>query len=150
MAEICLAAPVMILLWVGVDYFRVGYARRLQTLSDAHAAAWQKAYSNDGSCFKAGGAPWQGFTGGTNTIVDGNGNTIDPAQKFSGTSSMFIYGTTRASANASVSNAYWSAQMTSESFITCNELVPDTSNDKYADQNVITPLWDVVKSFFQF
>jgi hypothetical protein len=146
MAEVCLAAPVLILLWVGVDYFRVGYARRLQTLSDAHAAAWQSAYSNDGSCFKAGGGPWQGFTGGTNTITDGNGNPVDPGPRFSGSSSMFMYGTTRASADASVSNAYWSAKMTSQTFITCNEVVPDANGD----QNVITPLWDVVKSFFSF
>jgi hypothetical protein len=150
MAEVCLAAPVLILLWVGVDYFRVGYARRLQTLSDVHAAAWKSAYSNDGSCFAAGAGPLPGLSGGSLGLVDGSGNPVDPTARFSGTSSMFMYGQAKVSAQASVANAYFNAQMTSSATITCNEVVPDASKDQYADQNVISPMWDFVKSFFSF
>jgi hypothetical protein len=151
MAEMCLAAPVMILLWVGVDYFRVGYSRRLQSLSDAHAGAWKAAYSNDGSCF-AGGGPFPGITGSSLNIVDGSGNPVDPGPKLSGSSSMFMYGTAHATGQASVSNALFGAQMKSESFITCNEVVPDVKKEKdeYADQNVVKPMFDFVKSFFKF
>jgi hypothetical protein len=149
MVEICLAAPLMILLWVGVDYFRTGYTRRLQTMSDAHAQAWKRAYSNDGSCF-AGGGPWPGITGGSLGIVDGNGNAVDPSGSFSATSSLFMYGTAHGTGQASVSNAYFSAQLKSEAFVTCNEVVPDASKSDGADQDVLRPMWDFAKSFFQF
>jgi hypothetical protein len=150
MAEMCLAAPVLILLWIGVDYFRTGYTRRLQTLSDAHAQAWKSAYSNDGSCF-AGGGPWPGITGSSLGLSDGSGNTVDPGPAMSATSSMFMYATAHGSGQATVSNGRWSAQLTSEAFITCDEVVPDASKSGTgADQNVVRPLWDFAKSFFQF
>jgi hypothetical protein len=139
----------MILLWVGVDYFRVGYTRRLQSLGDARAAAWKAAYSNDGSCF-AGGGPLPGLSGAGLGLVDGNGNPVDPGPKFAATSSMFMYGTAHATGQAKVTNGSLSAAMRSEAFITCNEVVPDAKKDAYADQNVGQPLWDFVKSFFSF
>src|SRR6266508_1654066 len=128
MAEFVVAAPVMILLWFGVNYFRQGYARRLQTMSDAHAEAWAKAYSNSGECFRAGAGPWQGWTSSAGSgLVDGNGNQADVESRFSGTSSMFLYGTVRAKATRSTKGAYWNGSTSSETFLTCNELVPATS-----------------------
>jgi len=61
MAEFLVGLPMMILLWAGVDYFRQAYARRLETMSQSHAEAWAKAYSNDGSCY-GGGGPWGGWS----------------------------------------------------------------------------------------
>jgi hypothetical protein len=148
MAEFVVAAPVMILLWFGVSYFRQGYARRLQTMSDAHADAWAKAYSNDGSCFRAGAGPWQGWTSSAGSgLVDGNGNQADVADKFKGTSSLFIYGSVRSKATRKTEGAYWNGSTSSQSFITCNEVVP---TGYYADQDVVTPLWDFAGSFFKF
>ncbi len=50
MVEVALLCPIMILTWVGIDYFRNGYARRLNTVQAAATDAWKMAYSNDGSC----------------------------------------------------------------------------------------------------
>ena len=55
-------------MWVGIDYFRSGYARRLETLAKSHEAAWKLAYSNDGSCF-ANKEAWAGFSG-ENNVTD--------------------------------------------------------------------------------
>lgn len=164
MAEFVIATPMMILLWFGINYFRQGYARRLDTMSRSHAEAWAKAYSNNGECFKAGAGPWQGWTSSKDQgggLTDGNGADSGAEDKFKGTSSMFIYGTVRSDAEETTKGAYWNGTVKSETFITCNELVPATSkeaatdsnssgDDKYADQNVIKPMWDFVKSFFRF
>jgi hypothetical protein len=164
MAEFVIAAPVMILLWFGVNYFRQGYARRLATMSDAHAEAWAKAYSNGGECFQSGAGPWQGWTVGKQQgggITNGNGGDPNVEGQFAGTSSMFIYGTVRTEATRKVQGAWLSGSVSSQAFVTCNELVPATSpgagggptnrgDDSSADQNVVAPLWDFVKSFFKF
>jgi hypothetical protein len=155
MAEFVVAIPVMLMLWFGVSYFRQGYARRLQALSDVHADAWAKAYSNDDSCFKAGAGPWQGWSDGQaqggGTLGDGNGNPVDPAGAFQGSSSAFIYGTVRSSAKRDLGGAMGQGSVGADMFITCNELVPTaTQLDPEADQNVVTPLWDFAKSFFHF
>src|SRR5262245_6666111 len=52
MTEMVFVVPVMILMWMGIDFFRSGYARRLATLQHASTKAWKLASSNDGSCFK--------------------------------------------------------------------------------------------------
>jgi hypothetical protein len=164
MAEFVVAAPVMILLWLGVSYFRQGYARRLQTMSDSHAQAWAKAYSNSGECFTVGAGPWKGWTEGKQQgggLSDGSGGDPGVEAKFAGTSSMFIYGTVREKATRTTKGAYWNGSVSSETFLTCDELVPatkpgagggtvNTGNDPNADQNVVAPLWDFAKSFFRF
>jgi hypothetical protein len=165
MAEMVLLAPVMILMWVGIDYFRSGYARRLETLANAHQVAWKLAYSNDGSCF-ANKEAWSGFTG-ENDVTDAS-NVGDQGSQatsaFSGntSSSMFMY----AHANVSAKMATKAAQFDGGGagnvgggmYITCNEVVPPTNAsaaigsgrgaDQFADQNVLTPLWDFVSSIF--
>ena len=52
MTEMLLLIPVAILMWGGIDYFRMGYVRRLETLAKAHDVGWKLAYSNVGSCFE--------------------------------------------------------------------------------------------------
>lgn len=162
MTEFLISAPMMITLWFGINYFRQGYARRLDTMSRSHAEAWQKAYSNNGECFKAGGGPWQGWTNSKGDgLNDADGQDSGVEDKFKGTSSMFIYGTVRSSSTEQTKGVLWNGSTTSSTFITCNEIVPATNkesatdsnssgDDKYADQNVIHPMWDFVKSFFKF
>jgi hypothetical protein len=136
MAEMVLGLPMMILLFVGVDYFRKGYARRLDTLNQSHAAAWEKAYSNDGSCY-SGAGPWSGFSNNSGDMpADEGGAGLD--KKFD--SSMFLYGVARSSKSASVTNSYFHATVSSNTTITCNEVVPKE------DRNVLTPLIDFIKS----
>jgi hypothetical protein len=137
MVEMLLAVPVMISLWVGVDYFRQGYARRLETMSQSHSDAWAKAYSNDGSCY-AGGGPFPGWTASNSQMpADQSGQGLD--KKFD--SSMFMYGVARSTKSMATTSAYYSGTVKSATTITCNEVVPTD------DKNVLTPLVDFVKSF---
>ncbi len=152
MAELCLLAPVMILMWIGIDYFHSGYARRLDAIGQSHAQAWKLAYSNDGSCFHAGGqSPWSGFTGGNPELETSSaGADADNAsQTFSSNSastSLFFYAHANIQYQENTKDARWGGgsggKVTGATFITCNELVPSD------DQNVITPLWDFVRSLF--
>ncbi|HZS40533.1 MAG TPA: hypothetical protein VFF06_27060 [Polyangia bacterium] len=149
MAELCLLAPVMILMWIGIDYFRSGYARRLDALAQSHKAAWKLAYSNDMSCF-SGRSPLSGFTAG-NPDLDPSAAGAD-AQNATNTfssnssSSMFFYAHANVPATVATKDARWGGgspgQLHGATFIACNEVVPDD------DQNVITPLWDFVRSLF--
>ncbi len=151
MAELCLLAPVMILMWIGIDYFRSGYARRLDALAQSHAQAWKLAYSNDGSCF-ANKSPWQGFTGGNPDLetssagADANNATQTFQNNTSASSSLFMYAHAWVPISVDTKQARWGGgqggKVTGATFITCNELVPQD------DQNVITPLWDFVRSLF--
>jgi hypothetical protein len=165
MAEMVVLLPVMILMWVGIDYFRSGYARRLETLANAHQVAWKLAYSNDGSCF-ANKEAWSGFTG-ENDVTDASnvgdkGSEATESFQGSTSSSMFMY----AHANVGASMATKAAHFDGDSvgkvgggmYIACNEVVPPTNAesakgsgkgyDKFADQDVLTPLFDFVKSLF--
>ncbi len=133
MAEMALTLPMMILMWAGVDYFRQSFARRMETLSQSHAAAWALAYSNDGSCYTASGkGPFPGFTG------QADGPTKDLAGKFD--SSMFMYGIAHGPKSLKTNSSRWSGTVASNTTITCNEVVPTD------DRNVLTPLVDFIKS----
>lgn len=164
MAEMVLLAPVMILMWVGIDYFRSGYARRLDAIAQSHAKAWASAYSNDGSCFQ-NKEPWAGFTG-ENDATD-PGNTGEEGSQASSTfqsgtkSSMFEYAHANVQVTMSTKAAHFQGDavgsMHGGTYVACNEVVPATNAesgegsggyDKYADQNVLTPLWDFVRSLF--
>jgi hypothetical protein len=138
MTEFLVGLPMMILLWAGVDYFRMAYARRLDTLNLSHAEAWAKAYSNDGSCF-GGGGPWGGWSSSNSSMPDGNGDGQGLDKKFNST--MFMYNTSRSTKSESASSSRWSATVSSSTTITCNEVVPTD------DRNVLTPLVDFIKSF---
>ena len=138
MAEFLVGLPVMILLWAGVDYFRQGYARRLETLNQSHSEAWAKAYSNDGSCY-GGGGPWGGWTSSNGQMPDGNGDGQSLDKKFSST--MFMYNTARSTKSMATNSARWSGTVSSSTTITCNEVVPTD------DRTVLTPLVDFIKSF---
>jgi hypothetical protein len=129
----------MALLFTGVNYFRVGYARRLETMSQSHGEAWAKAYSNDGSCFAGGGGPFPGFGDAMKNMPDGNGNGVPLSSNMK--SSMFMYGLAHGPKTQSVTSARWSATVGANTTITCNEVVPTE------DQNVLTPLVDFIKSF---
>lgn len=164
MAEMVLLAPVMILMWVGIDYFRSGYARRLEAIAQSHKSAWALAYSNDGSCFK-NKEPWTGFTG-ENDATDPS-NTGEEGSKAASTfggstsSSMFEYAHANVQTSWSTRAAHFDGDavgsMKGGTYIACNEVVPATNAesgigsggyDKYADQNVLTPLWNFVRSLF--
>ena len=164
MAEMALLAPVMILMWVGIDYFRSGYARRLQALADSHKEAWTRAYSNDGSCF-ANKEPWAGFTGENDPTDPSNtgekGAQASSAFQGNTSSSMFMYAHANVQTSWSTKAAKFDGgsvgNMNAGTYVACNEVVPATNAesgkgsggyDQYADQNVLTPLWDFVKSLF--
>jgi hypothetical protein len=157
-----LLAPVMILMWVGIDYFRSGYARRLEAINESHGKAWALAYSNNGSCF-ANKEPWAGFTGEND--VSNSSNTgekgAQAADAFKGntSSSMFMYAHANVQTKWSTRVARWDGSqgsMNAGTYVACNEVVPGTQgNDatpgagKFDDQNVLTPLYDWVKSLFK-
>lgn len=146
MAELCLLAPLLILVWQGVDYFRSAYARLLQTNSDAQAQAWEKAYSNDGSCFR-GGAPWSGVSSGAGPAMpqDQKGEELHRRA----TSSAFRYGTVRVRKTRPLPRAGWrtgAGHVAAEMFLTCNESVAGPS----ADSDLAKPLWDFLQSWFHF
>ena len=141
MTEMLLGLPLMILMFAGVDYFRVGYAKRLETMSQSHGEAWAKAYSNDGSCFGSGNGPFPGFGDAMKNMPDGNGDGKPLSSDMH--SSMFMYGIAHGPKTQSVTSARWSATVGSNTTITCNEVVPTADND----QDVLTPLADFIKSF---
>jgi hypothetical protein len=164
MAEMVLLAPVMILMWVGIDYFRSGYARRLQAIADSHQKAWQLAYSNDGSCFSSK-EPWAGFTGENDATNPSNTGEkgAEAATTFGGktSSSLFLYAHANVQTSWKTRAAHFDGDsvgsMNAGTYVACNEVVPATnaesgkgSNgyDQFADQNVLTPLWDFVRSLF--
>jgi hypothetical protein len=161
MAEMVLLAPVMILMWFGIDYFRSGYARRLEAINESHAKAWALAYSNDGSCF-ANKEPWAGFTGENDATSSANTGEkgSEAAQAFQGgtTSSMFMYAHANVQTSWSTRTAHWDGSkgsMKAGTYVACNEVVPGTKGndatpgaDKFDDQNVLTPLYEWVKSLF--
>ena len=131
MTEFLVGLPVLILLWAGVDYFRQGWARRLETMSQSHAEAWEKAYSNDGACF-AGAKPWGGFTDNSGSMPSGVTDKTD--------SSIFKYNVARSSKSMAVTSSRWSGNVVSSTTVTCNEVVPKD------DRDVLTPMIDFIKS----
>lgn len=147
MAEMVILAPVMILMWFGIDYFRSGYARRLEALADSHKRAWALAYSNDGSCF-ANKEPWSGFTGEAAAQVAGGGLGTEAVETFKSktSSSMFMYAHANVQATWSTKAARFQGNAVGAvrggTYVACNEVVPK------ADQDVITPLYDFVRSLF--
>jgi hypothetical protein len=166
MAEMVLLAPVMITMWIGIDYFRSGYARRLETLANAHQTAWKLAYSNDGSCF-ANKEFFSGFTGENDATDASNtgekGSQAVQAFNSSTSSSMFMYAHANVTAKMKTREARWDGggvgELKGGMYITCNEVVPATSpeaakgsssdgSDKFADQEVLKPLWSFVSSLF--
>ena len=158
MVEMCLLAPVMILMWMGIGYFRSGYARKLQAMSESHEKAWKLAYSNDGSCF-ANKEPWAGFTGENNPTDPGNtgekGSEAATTFKSNTTSSLFEYGHANVQLSWQTRKAHWDGDAVGSlpvgTYVTCNEVVPATTAGdagKFADQDVLTPVVDFVKSLF--
>lgn len=138
MTEFLVGLPMMILLWAGVDYFRMAYARRLETLNQSHSDAWGKAMSNDGSCF-GGSSAWGGWSGSNSSMPDGNGDGQSLDRKFNST--MFMYNTARSTKSMGATSSRWTATVKSSTTVTCNEVVPTD------DRNVLTPLTDFIKSF---
>ncbi len=55
LVETAVLAPILILTWIGIDYFRASYARRMHALSVAYDRAWTRAFALDGSCQRASG-----------------------------------------------------------------------------------------------
>jgi hypothetical protein len=163
MAEMVLLAPVMILMWMGIDHFRAGYARRLEAMAQAHAAAWQQASSNDGSCF-ANQEPFAGFAGTDPTAPLGStGSGAVDSFKSHTSSSIFEYAHVNVEAKMTVKATPWAAGKSGEvkggSFIACNEVVPPAKPSALsgsasgtpidiADQDVLAPVWDFVSSLF--
>jgi hypothetical protein len=163
MAEMAILAPVMITMWIGIDYFRSGYARRLEAIAQSHAQAWRLAYSNDGSCF-ANKEPWAGFSGENDINNTGEkGAQAGAAFQSNTSSSMFSYAHASVSATMPTRAARWDGGSAGEvkggTYILCNEVVPATSTlagrgsstdgkDRFADQDVLRPLWSWISSLF--
>jgi hypothetical protein len=168
MAEVVILLPVMILMWAGIDYFRRGYLRRMEAQHRSQTAAWALAFSNTGACF-ADHNTFQGFTDFFNDPASTNGNSDaqTAVTKFSGsnTSSMFLYGHANVEKQLTTDRVSWldgsGGTVKGSTFIACNEVVPaafysaaksranpSATYDQYADQNVLSPLIDFVKSFF--
>jgi hypothetical protein len=155
MTEMVLLIPVALLLFRGIDYFRSGYALRLNALGRSQTAAWKAAVSNDGSCF-ANKEPWAGFFGDndpSSVSMDNHGSPGD-AFKSNTTSSLFLYAHANFQSTLSTKEARWDGGSTGAvkggTYVLCNEVVPvtDNSNNQYADQDVLTPLWDFVAALF--
>jgi hypothetical protein len=154
MVEVVLLVPVMILMWIGIDYFRSGYARRLDALGRSQAAAWKLAYSNDGSCF-ANKEFFAGFLGDNDpSNIGGMGTDASNTYKSNTSSSMFLYAHANIEATAATHKAHFEGDRAGEvkgsTYIACDEVVPIANSDatQYDDQNVLTPLWDFVSSIF--
>jgi hypothetical protein len=154
MTEMVILLPTMIAMWFGIDYFRSGYARRLQALNQSQTAAWKLAYSNDGSCF-ANKELWAGFTGENDTVSASTvGSKGSASQSFqnsgSMSSSMFMYAHANTKAQLTTNKAQFDGGSTGTvrggTYIACNEVVP--GGGQYGDQNVLTPLFDFVKGLF--
>ena len=159
MSEMVILLPTMIAMWFGSDYFRSGYARRLQAINQSQTAAWKLAYSNDGSCF-ANKEPWAGFTGENDTIAAStvgtkgsasqafqSGSASQAFQSGSTSSSMFMYAHASTKAQLTTNKAQFDGMSTGSvrggTYVACNEVVPTGD-----DQNVLTPLVDFVKGLF--
>lgn len=139
MTEFLVGIPMIILMFAGIDYFRTAYARRLETLNQSHEAAWELAYSNDGSCYHGQAYGGWNDTNALGNMPDGNGDGQSLDKKFS--SSMFMYGMAKSTKTMSITSSRWSATVGSSTTITCDEVVPKD------DQDVLTPLVDFIKSF---
>ena len=151
MAEFVLLMPVVIAMWMGIDYFRSGYARRLDALGQSQTAAWQRAYSNDMSCFKGGGGNFGGIAGLGANLGAGGGqqaqNAIDSFSSNSKTSSMFLYAEASASKSESTRLAGWDnsrGTVGGSTLVLCNEVVPGPKDD----QDIITPLKSFITGVF--
>lgn len=163
-AEFVILAPVMILMWAGIDYFRSGYARRLDAIAQSHAQAWALAYSNDGRCFQ-NQEPWAGFTGNDNagdpSVTGEEGSQASEEFKGGTSSSMFQYAHVNTEGSWKTKGAWWNGNAVGEvkggTYVICDEVVPATNAEssegssgysKYADQDVLKPLWGFVRSLF--
>jgi Flp pilus assembly protein TadG len=145
MAEMCIVLPLLILMWFGIDYFRSGYARRLQAIAESHQKAWALAYSNDGSCYSASGNESSPGNSGQNDPYDaGNTGTkgSQAATAFSqnSSSSMFRYGHANVQTNWKTRAARFQegavGNLPAGTYVACDEIVPQKSDD----QNVFGPL----------
>ena len=146
MVEMVIVMPFLLTLWMGIEYFRAGYLRRLDALSRAQVTAWSLAMSNDGSCF-ANKEPWAGFTGENDPGSTGkDGADASSTFKSHTSSSMFLYAHARAYTSVSTKKAPWAQMATGQvhgaSYVTCNEVVPKD------DQNVLDPVASFVRSLF--
>jgi hypothetical protein len=157
MTEFVLLMPVIIAMWMGIEYFRSGYARRLEALGQSQTAAWKLAYANDLSCYKQGGVSWDGVAGGLADLGAGGGDKANEAiNEFSNSSkdsSMFLYGHVAIGRTMSTTKRAWEAgkpngAVAGQTYITCNEVVPSADNSQ--DQNVITPLKSFITNVFNF
>jgi hypothetical protein len=148
MAEFVIVLPVALAMWMGIEYFRSGYARRIQALGQSQTQAWKLAYSNDMSCFK-GASNWGGLAGAGVDYGAGGGDqankAVDSYSQNAKSSSMFLYGTTRQTGSVATKKAPWDnkrvGRVSGATYVLCNEVVPPPSDDA----NVFTPL----KSFIE-
>lgn len=148
MTEFVLLVPVMIMMWMGIEYFRSGYARRLDALARSQTQAWTLAYSNDMSCY------WGGLNvgglAGIGAELSGGGSTADTAISTfssSGSSSAFIYGDARGDKTLSTKTAGWDltqGTVRGRTIVACDEVVPGPNKD----QDILTPLGSFVKGLF--
>ena len=149
MAEFVLLAPVMIAMWMGINYFRMGYARRLDALGKSQTNAWTRAYANDMSCFRSG-ANLGGLAGLMANVGSQGGqqaqNAVDTFSGNSNNSSIFLYASSGSGVNEEVSNAHFGlkAGVGGATVVICNEVVPVGSGD----QDVLTPMKSFISGVF--
>jgi hypothetical protein len=148
MTEMIISLPILMSMWFGLDYFRAGYVKRLETLAQSHAEAWNLAHDNSGRCF-AGRSPISGFTDALDMDQVG-GDAVGQFSQNAGTSSsMFFYGHASSRKTLSTRGSRYlglsSVTLSGGTYLTCNEVVP--AADK--DQDVLTPLMELVKSLLR-
>ena len=153
MAEMVILAPLMIALWIGIDFFRQGYVRRLQAIADADGRAWSLATSNDLSCFKSKSETLDLHSPNTGLAGQSTSQFQDRTE-----ASLFLYGHADITAKREVSRhgAFSGGAVKASTYVTCNEVVPATNSQaaqgaKYretGDQDVLSPLMSFVKSLF--
>ncbi len=158
MAEMVILAPLMIALWIGIDFFRQGYVRRLQAIADADGRAWKLAMSNDLSCYKGGSETLSQVSTAASNNSGVAGQAVSTFQANSGSSSLFMYGHADITATREISRhgALKGGSVKAGTYVICNEVVPATNAnaasgapyEETADQDVLSPVVSFIKSLF--
>lgn len=160
MAEFALLAPLIVVMWMGMEYFRKGYETALTTLASSQKQAWSRAYPNELGCHQGIGnylgvlAAAGAETAGGDAAGDSVGDFASAERSGSTDSSMFLYAdaTGRSPTRSVESNQLYGlklqASLRSKTFLTCNEVVPHRGHGEgiRPDENVITPLKTFVSS----
>jgi hypothetical protein len=131
---------VLIFVWWGMDYFRIGYRQRLTALGESQTKAWAIAYPNGPQCFTTNPVIGGPAVPGVEAIPSDLRGLFDGA----GISSLFKIGYhTDQTAGELSGDALWTKNhevrlVKGRTFLLCNEWVPPPDQD----DDVYTSLHD--------